>query len=188
MLQNLHKSNFGMKDTAIFMSKPYVSMTCESILNPQFHTDPLQFNTRTTPFQYPKSLSSTHLSVLHLKPLSSTPKPRCSTHPSVPQQKLLSSTHLNWGVFGVELRRFWCGTDGVFHVELRSVLNLAVFSVELRSVLNWGVFGVELRGFWCGVEGFWGLIRVNSDKNNFLFFFCTVNGYLKLKDNFSKAS
>ena len=34
---------------------------------------------------------------------------------------------LNWGIFNVELRGFWYGTEG--------------------SVLNWGVFGVELRDF-----------------------------------------
>ena len=34
---------------------------------------------------------------------------------------------------GVELRGFWCGTEGVL-------------------VLNLGVLGVELRGFWCGAE------------------------------------
>ena len=57
----------------------------------------------------------------------------------------------------MELRGFWCGTEGgevelrVFGVELRGV-ELRTFwcgserCVELRSV--------ELRGFRCGTEGF----------------------------------
>ena len=52
----------------------------------------------------------------------------------------------NRGVLGVELRGFWCGTEGG--------------GVELR-VFWCGTEGgcVELRGFWCGTEGFWGLRR-----------------------------
>ena len=37
------------------------------------------------------------------------------------------SFSLNWGVFGVELRGFWCGTEAC----------------------------VELKGFWCWTERFW---------------------------------
>ena len=69
---------------------------------------PPQFNTsvphkRATPFQPPKSLSSTLKtpqfnkppSVQHQKPLSFTPKPPqfLTETPSVPHQKPLSSTH-----------------------------------------------------------------------------------------------
>ena len=43
------------------------------------------------------------------------------------------------GVFGVKLRRFWCGTEDFF------VLKRGVFGVELRGVLKLGVSGVELR-------------------------------------------
>ena len=50
---------------------------------PQFHTDPLssthRFNTRTTPFQHPKFLSSTPKTPQFHLPLSCTPKPLSST-------------------------------------------------------------------------------------------------------------
>ena len=70
----------------------------------QFHTDPLsstrRFHTRTTPFQHPKSLSST---------------------PKSPQ--FHTKNFFVWGVswtegcveledFGLELRGFWCWTEG----------------------------------------------------------------------------
>ena len=38
----------------------------------------------------------------------------------------------NRGVFGVEVRGFWCGTEGC----------------------------VKMRRFWCGTEGFWRLKRI----------------------------
>ena len=52
-----------------------------------------------------------------------------------------------WGVFGVELRSFWCGTEG-FGREPRGVLNWKIFDAEVRGLVwNRGVFGVELRVF-----------------------------------------
>ena len=50
----------------------------------------------------------------------------------------------------MELRGFWCGTEGV---------ELGVCRTKGFSVLNRGVFGGELRGFGCGTEGFSGLKR-----------------------------
>ena len=52
---------------------------------------------------------------------------------------------LDWGVLGVELRGFRCGTEGSL------VLNWG------GLVLNWGAFGVELRdyGGWKGVVLVW---------------------------------
>ena len=128
----------------------------------QFHTDLLssthRFHKRTTPFQHPKSLSSTpknpsvspfpqfhtkNSSVQHQNPLSSTPKifqfhtPQFNTKtPSVLHQKSFSSTHSS-------VQHSFC---------LRGVLNWEVFSVEPR-VWNSGVFRVGLRDFgaWKGV-------------------------------------
>ena len=78
----------------------------------------------------------------------------------------------NWGVFGVELLGFWCGTEGFWCwteecVELRGFWCGTEGCVELRGfrcgtecfwelkrsgpfVWNWCV---ELTGFWCGTEG-----------------------------------
>ena len=74
-------------------------------------------------------------------------KTNSSTHPSVFCQFFFV---LNWGLFGVELRGLWCGTEGC---------------AELKVVWNWGMCRieecVELRGFWCGTQrcvelrGFW---------------------------------
>ena len=110
----------------------------------QFHTDPLsstrRFHTRTTPFQHPKSLSSTPKSPqFHTKNFFVW---------GVSWTEGFSVR--NWGCvelreFGVELRcvelkGFWCGTEGA----------------ELKG-WNWGVlvwsWGV------CGTEGFLGLKR-----------------------------
>ena len=104
---------------------------------------PLQFNTslqhkRATPFQ--------------------------TRNPSVQHKKFLSTGLLNRGVFGVELRSFWCGTEQFWCwtegcVELRNfwcgtegflVWNWGVCWTEGFPVWNWLVFGVELRDF--GVE------------------------------------
>ena len=96
--------------------------------------------------QPPKSLSSTQKTPRFHTQLSCTSKTFSSTHSSVPTQKPISSTHwtgdelrvvwnwgvlvLNWGVFDVELRSFWCGTEGG-----------------------------ETKVFWCWNEGFWVLKR-----------------------------
>ena len=75
---------------------------------PQFYTDPLsstnRFHTRTTPFQHPKSVSSTP------KALSSTPK--------TPQFHPLLLVW-NWGVFVAELRDFGAEKEWPFCEELR---------------------------------------------------------------------
>ena len=115
-------------------------------------------------------LSFTPPSVQHI---NSTQQGHSFLAPKIPQfNTLLSSTPKgvwNWrvfgvelrgvlfrGVFGVELRDFWCRTEevlvlnwGVFGVKLRGGWNWAVLSVELRN------FGVELRGFSCWTEGCW---------------------------------
>ena len=64
---------------------------------PQFHTDPPsstnRFHTRTTPFQHPKSLSSTPKTpLLNTKSLSSTPKTPQFNTPLSSTPKPLSST------------------------------------------------------------------------------------------------
>ena len=51
-------------------------------------------------------------------------------------------------VFEVEMRGFWCGTEGGGGFEGFLVLNCGVLG------LNRGVFGVEPRGFRCGTAGF----------------------------------
>ena len=84
-------------------------------------------------------------SVPHQKaPQFNTKKPFSSRHPTVPHQKRLCSTHLNWGIFGVELGGFWCWTNGC---------------VELRGFSYWTEGCVGVRGFLCRTEGFWGLKR-----------------------------
>ena len=105
----------------------------------QFHTEPLswthQFNTRNSA---PKiSQFKTEIPQFNTKNPSVQHTPQFNTKtPSVQHQEPLSSTHLNWGVCGnkgcVELRGFWCGTEGVS-----------------GAVKEWP-FCVELRG--CGTE------------------------------------
>ena len=73
-----------------------------------------KFNTRSTPFQHQKFLSSTHPSVNHHK--------RCVELRGFGVE--LSGV-LNLGVFGVELRDFLCLTEGIL------VLNWEIFYVEL---------------------------------------------------------
>ena len=87
---------------------------------PQFHTKnpsvtPPQFHTENPSVPHRKPLSSTHTpqfhtknpqfhtensSVSHQQPLSSTPK------------KTYCKARLLRAFFGVELRDFWCGTEG----------------------------------------------------------------------------
>ena len=84
--------------------------------------------------------------VQHQNPLS-------STHLSVPHQKPLSSkTPVQW----VELRDFWCWTEGFF------VWNWELRGTEGFFLCNWGIFGLELRVFWWGTEGLlnWGVFGV----------------------------
>ena len=46
----------------------------------------------------------------------------------------------NWGIFGVEMRGFWCGTEGLW--DWKGVVLVWNWCFELRgSVLNWGVLG-----------------------------------------------
>ena len=87
-------------------------------------------------------------SVQH-NPLSSTPEtPQFNTSPSVPHQKTLSSTHPLSStpknpLFGVELRGFWCGTEGC--VELRGFWCWT----ERFLVWNWGISGAEKEWPFC---------------------------------------
>ena len=104
-----------------------------------------QFHTKNPLVQYTPQFQIKNFSVQHQDPLS-------CTHPSLKQQKpegffsLELGGVLNRRVFGVELRGFWCGTEGC--VEQRVLLwNWRFFGVELRGC-------VELRDFWCGTEGF----------------------------------
>ena len=109
-------------------------------------------------------------------PLSSTQTPQFNTsvqhkelfstqNPSVQQQ--IPSVQYIWTeeVFVVELRVFWCGSEGflllnwgVCGIEGFSVLNWGMCWIEGFSVCNWGLRGtegcVEMRAFWCGTEGF----------------------------------
>ena len=111
------------------------------------------FSTRNPSVQNRKLLTSTHKSLSFTpKALSSTPKNHrfyislSSTHPSVPHLKPLSSTPkpphfhtlLCWEFFGVELRglavelrAFWCGT------EVFLLLDWGVL------VWNWGILEAE---------------------------------------------
>ena len=94
-----------------------------------------RFETRTTPFQHPKSLSSTPKS-----PHFHTKTPQFNTKtPSVQHQKSLSSIPLS---STPKITQF---NTPLFNTFL--MLNREVFGVELWGVLNWGVFDVELRGF-----------------------------------------
>ena len=99
---------------------------------PQLNNKALQFN---------RSLSSTHPSVQHKKPVSSTPntsfqhrKPLSSTHPLIQRQKTLSSAHPS-----VPHQKSLNLTSKKQHE------NPSVQQNELRDVMNWGV---------CGTEGF----------------------------------
>ena len=90
------------------------------------------FNTENPSVQHIPQFNTKNPSVPHRKPLS-------STHPSVQHQKVSGTEGFsvcNWGGFGVELRGFWCGTEGLW------------CWTEGFLVWNWGVFGVELRDFW----------------------------------------
>ena len=77
--------------------------------------------------------------------------------PSVPHRPP-SVQHISSTQKGVELRGFWCGTEGFL------VWNWGGGS-EGFLVWNWGGFGVELRVFWCGTEGL-----------------CWTEGFLELRD------
>ena len=110
--------------------------------------------TRTTPFEHPKSLSLTpktpqfntkNLSVQHQKLLSSTPK----------------TPHFNTKNPSVRPSVFWCGTEGGGS-EGFVVWIWGLCGTEGFLVLNREVFGVDLRGFWCGTQGFQGLKRSGS--------------------------
>ena len=114
---------------------------------------PHLFITQTPSVQHQKPLSSTSSSVPPQKPLSSTVKtPQFhNKNPSVPHQKPLSSIpktpqfHTeNPSVphphHCVELRSFWCETEGCVGFL---VLNRGVFGVELRD------FGAEIEWLFC---------------------------------------
>ena len=102
---------------------------------PQFHTDPLssthRAHTRTTPFQHPKSLTSTPKT-----PHFNTKIPQL--HTKTPQfHTCLSSTPktLNWGLFGVELWDFggWKG------VTLRKVARWVKVTLwKIRGACTFG--------------------------------------------------
>ena len=69
------------------------------------YTQTPQFNTRTTPFQHPKSVSST-------SPTAQPPSVQHSSqfhNPSLKHKKSFRSTY--WWFFGVGLRGFGCGTE-----------------------------------------------------------------------------
>ena len=128
---------------------------------------PRQFNKsfphkRATPFQPPKTLSSTSA------PLCSTPKtpqfhPSQFHTPSVPhtpqfhtrnpsvQHTPQTKTVLNGGVFGVEPKVFRCGTEEflvlnwgilVFNWEILGAEK--VWSLCWTHVLNWGVLNMNI--------------------------------------------
>ena len=116
-----------------------------------------QFHTKEPLLSAPKSLSSTHLSILHQKPFSSTP---LSSTPTTPQFNTLLQTNnrwgvswtegfleWNWGVFGAELRGFWCWTEG-------SWCGTEEFWcwTEEFMVLNWGILGAEKVWSLCGTD------------------------------------
>ena len=105
---------------------------------PQFHTDSListhGFHTRTTAFQYPKSLSSTPKTRQFI-----TQIPQFHTEkPSVPPPPQFQDV-LNWGVL---------------------VWNWGVYWTEGFLVWNWGILGAEKEWFFCvelmcWTEGVW---------------------------------
>ena len=106
-----------------------------------------QFNTENPSVQH-QNPSVQHTPQFNT-PLSSTPKTLSSTHPSVPHQKPLSSTKfLSEGCIE-PLRGFWCGAEGGRRNS--GVCWTEGFRVLKSSgpfVWNWNV---ELRG--CGTEG-----------------------------------
>ena len=112
-------------------------------LPPQFHSPSVQHK-RVTPFQPPKSHSST----LELRG-SSTQKNYHKTEGCVEHRGFWFGTEdcVELRVFGVELREFWCGTESC--VELRGFWCGTEGCVEL-----WG-FGVELTGFRFDLRSFW---------------------------------
>ena len=150
-------------------SFPHKNHTLSAPKMPQFHTsNPLlpplrQFHTKNP------SVHHKTPSVQHKTP--SVPH----QNPSVQQIPQTNTVFLvwNWRVFGVELRSFWCWTEGflvwnwevfgwnwgVCWTEGFLVLNRGVFGVELRGFWDGTEGCVELRGFWCWTEGFRGLKR-----------------------------
>ena len=120
-----HRYNFHENDNILYVYKIVPENLREknygNIWIPLSSTH--RFHTRTTPFQHPKSLSS-------------TPKtPQFNTKTASVQHRYIELFFLrgvlNWGVFSVELRGVW---------------NWGVFDKKLRGLLNWGVYDVELRG------------------------------------------
>ena len=129
---------------------------------------PPQFHTKNSSVQGTSS-------VLHQKPLSSTPKPPQfhTKSPSVPHRlyKIFCQRGvLNWGVFDVELRM--CRTEGflVWDWEILGLKRSGPFvwnrCVELRGLCNWGgpkkycqfwvhlhVSPVTFKFLWCNLAG-----------------------------------
>ena len=120
---------------------------------PQFHTDPLssthRFHPRTTPFQNRKSFSS-------------TPKKAIELVWNWGVFSVEVRGMWNWGVFGVklrglELRGFWCGTEGFLVLNWRF----------LRAEKEW-LFCVELMcwtegvPFKCWKADYWRFTGLNS--------------------------
>ena len=91
---------------------------------------------RVTPFQPPKSLSS-------------TPEFRQfnTENPSVQHTPQFNTKTPQLAYKNLFFVSFLCWTEGCVW---------EVFGVEKTDALNWVVFGVELRGFWCWTEGFGG--------------------------------
>ena len=140
-----------------------------------------QINTRTTPFQPPKSVSSTRqmhrfntknrqfntpVSSTHKKRqldtkkrLFNTKKRQFNTPASLTQKLFFIGFFfvLNWRFFVLNCRvcwteSFWCWTDG-FLCWADGCVELTIFYVELTGVLNWRFLSVKLTHL-CWTETF----------------------------------
>ena len=85
IITNFHQKQF-LTCYLIFNFRPTYFSYCRKITStPQFHTDPFssthQFHTRTTPFQPPKSLSST----LKIPKFNTPPQFHTFSAPKIPQ-------------------------------------------------------------------------------------------------------
>ena len=122
-------------------SVPHKDHTFSAPKNPQFNTKNPSVQHQNPWVPHQKLLSSTP------KSLSSTPKtPQFNTKsigstPKAPQFHLPLTAFLvwNWGVFGVEPRGFWCGTEGCL------LWNWGILELKRIGPFVWN-WCVELKG------------------------------------------
>ena len=154
---------------------PLSSTQTTSVQHIGFTQGPHLFSTQNPSVSHQKPLGST-AKIPHFQPpqfqtenpqfhtpLSSTLQPRSSTQPSVPHRlyglfefcEFLDDAFVVWkrGGLGVELRAFWCETEGYF--QLRGFLCGTEgfwYETEVFFVLNWLILGVEKVRTLCGTD------------------------------------